>query len=351
MLFRSIVCHDISELYSQDLAGNLLGAVRDPIISGSNKSPMYNKHGDMEKLGIRNIYDYFQAGVLLIDIQKISENGLCEKMIEYAATHDCDLVDQDVLNLFCQGRVKFIDNKWNVDVNTIAMKIVPYAPAAMWREYKCNRENAYIYHFAGADKPWNDPGLDKADIFWNVARKTPFYEIILEDLIGSSMFFRRGIATKTVPVLERLSLWPDDVAGMVLPIMKAYAELSALGLSETLLQTIEKEDDTWRTLTNGKELIFYGAGNCCRQILLYFDELGLDYPLEIWDRSARKEQRLFGIPVYKPDFPSIKDRQNALCVITIESPTVSETVKYSFAENGFTNVIENRDIKIGRAHV
>lgn len=339
-----IVCHDISELYSQDLAGNLLGAVRDPIISGSNKSPMYNKHGDMEKLGIRNIYDYFQAGVLLIDIQKISENGLCEKMIEYAATHDCDLVDQDVLNLFCQGRVKFIDNKWNVDVNTIAMKIVPYAPAAMWREYKCNRENAYIYHFAGADKPWNDPGLDKADIFWNVARKTPFYEIILEDLIGSSMFFRRGIATKTVPVLERLSLWPDDVAGMVLPIMKAYAELSAIGLSETLLQTIEKEDDTWRTLTNGKELIFYGAGNCCRQILLYFDELGLDYPLEIWDRSARKEQRLFGIPVYKPDFPSIKDRQNALCVITIESPTVSETVKYSFAENGFTNVIENRDI-------
>ena len=114
--------------------------------------------------------------------------------------------------------------------------------------------------FCWADKPWNDPGLDKADIFWNVARKTPFYEIILEDLIGSSMFFRRGIATKTVPVLERLSLWPDDVAGMVLPIMKAYAELSAIGLSETLLQTIEKEDDTWRTLTNGKELIFYGAG-------------------------------------------------------------------------------------------
>lgn len=102
------------------------------------------------------------------------------------------------------------------------------------------------------------------------------------------MFFRRGIATKTVPVLERLSLWPDDVAGMVLPIMKAYAELSAIGLSETLLQTIEKEDDTWRTLTNGKELIFYGAGNCCRQILLYFDELGLDYPLEIWDRSAKR---------------------------------------------------------------
>ena len=185
------------------------------------------------------------AGVLLIDVQKISENGLCEKMIEYAATHDCDLVDQDVMNLFCQGRVKFIDNTWNVDVNTIAMKVVPYAPAMMWKEYKYNRERAYIYHFAGADKPWNDPGMDKADIFWDAARKTPFYEIILEDLIGSSVFFRRGIVTKADPVLDRLSLWPDDVAGMVLPIMKAYAELSANGLSETLLHAIEKEDDGW----------------------------------------------------------------------------------------------------------
>ena len=339
-----IVCHDVAELFCQDLGGNLLGAVRDPIISGSNKSPMYNKHNYMENLGIRNIYDYFQAGVLLIDVQKISENGLCEKMIEYAATHDCDLVDQDVMNLFCQGRVKFIDNTWNVDVNTIAMKVVPYAPAMMWKEYKYNRERAYIYHFAGADKPWNDPGMDKADIFWDAARKTPFYEIILEDLIGSSVFFRRGIVTKADPVLDRLSLWPDDVAGMVLPIMKAYAELSAIGLSETLLHAIEKEDDGWRFMTEGNELIFYGAGNCCRQILLYFDELGMDYPLEIWDRSAKQGQRLFGVPVYEPDFQSMKNKQNALCVITIESPSISDEVKYSFAENGFINVIENRDI-------
>ena len=126
--------------------------------------------------------------------------------------------------------------------------------------------------------------------------------------------------------------------------MKAYAELSAIGLSETLLHAIEKEDDGWRFMTEGNELIFYGAGNCCRQILLYFDELGMDYPLEIWDRSAKQGQRLFGVPVYEPDFQSMKNKQNALCVITIESPSISDEVKYSFAENGFINVIENRDI-------
>ncbi len=339
-----VICHDVAELYETDLNGAVLGAVRDPIISGSNKSPAYNKQSDMEKLGIKNIYDYFQAGVLLIDLKKISENDLCEKMIEYAATHDCDLVDQDVLNLFCQGKVTYIDNKWNVDVNNIAMKVVPYAPAAMWKEYRKNREQAYIYHFAGADKPWNNPALDKADIFWNAARKTSWYEIILEDLIGSSVFFRRGIVTKSDPVLDRLSLWPDDVAGMVIPIMKAYSELSSIGLSGALLETIKKEDDDYQARVERKHIIFYGAGNCCKQILLYFDQIGLDYPAEIWDKGARAGQRLFGIPVHKPDFPSLNGRKDVFCVITIESKSISEAVKYSFLENGFTNMIENKEI-------
>lgn len=339
-----VICHDVAELYKTDLEDSLLGAVRDPIISGSNKSPAYNKYDDMVKLGIKNIYDYFQAGVLLINLKKISEDNLCERMIEYASTHDCDLVDQDVLNLFCQGRVKFIDNKWNVDVNSIAMKVVPYAPAAMWKEYKKNRENAYIFHFAGADKPWNNPGLDKADIFWDAARKTSWYEIILEDLISSAAFFRRGIVTKSDSVLERLSLWPDDVTGMVIPIMKAYSELSSIGLSGALLECIKNEDDYYQSLTTGKRIIFYGAGNCCKQILLYFDQIGLDYPVEIWDRKARNGQRMFGIPVFRPDFASLKDRDDVFCVITIESPSISEEVRCSFVENGFTNVIENKDI-------
>ncbi len=339
-----VACHDVAELYNTDLEGNILGAVRDPIISGSNKSTMYNKHDDMQELGIKNIYDYFQAGVLLIDIKKISENGLCEEMIEYAATHDCDLVDQDVLNKFCQGKVKFIDNKWNVDVNNIAMKVVPFAPAAMWHEYKRNRECAYIYHFAGADKPWNNPGLDKADVFWDAARKTSFYEIILEDLIGSSAFFRRGLVTKSDPVLDRLSLWPDDVAGMVIPIMKAYAELAEVGMSEKLIDVIGSNDELFESIINAEELIFYGAGNCCKQILLYFDQIGIPYPKEIWDRNARTGQRLFGIPVLQPDFESMRNRKNALVVITIESPTISDAVRGSFEENGFTNIVCNTEI-------
>ncbi len=178
-----IVKRDIAELYDTDLEGALIGAVRDPIINGTAKSTRWNMQYNMSELGIKNIYDYFQAGVLLIDIEEISKNELPKKMIDYAMTHECELVDQDVLNLFCQGRVKFIDNRWNVDMNPVAMEVVPAAPSEVWEEYLRNREEGYIYHFAGGEKPWLIPDMVKAEIFWEVARRTPWYEQLLANMM------------------------------------------------------------------------------------------------------------------------------------------------------------------------
>ncbi len=329
-----IVCHDVAELYRTDLEGMLLGAVRDPVISGSDKVPLsvYNRRDYIAKLGVKNIYDYFQSGVMLIDLKKMSEDGLCDRMVEYAATHDCALVDQDVLNVFCQERVKFIDNRWNVDVNVAAMKIVPYAPAAMWKQYVENRKNAYIYHFAGAHKPWKDPSLDKAEIFWDAARKTPWYEIILKGLMDSAVFLQCSTEVR------------NGFGSEILPVIRAYNELSGLGSSKVESKITKRKGNLYKLLTEGKQVIFYGGGYGCRQILLYFDELGLPYPVEIWDREAKQGKRLFGVPLCRPDFKSLKGRNDVLCIITIESKAVYESVKLSFAEQGFKNVIGNSEI-------
>ncbi len=340
-----VICHDVAELYHTNLEGAMLAAARDPIALGINKSKQYNRCKNMRKIGIENIHDYFQAGVLLMDLRKVSESGLCDRMIEYTATHDCDLADQDVLNLFCQGKVKFIDGRWNVIVNDIAMKVIPYAPAVIWKEYKKNRESAYIYHFAGTAKPWDNPFLDKAEIFWEAARQTPWYEILLENLITSSVFFRKGFEARNNDlVASKLTLWPDDMANMVLPIFKAHAELSSIGISEILAETIRNADNDYESRAKGKRVMFYGAGNCCRQMLLYFDELGLAYPSAIWDRAAQKEQKLFGVPVFQPDFALLKGQHDIFFVITIESVSTSNMIRASFAENGFTNVIEHKEM-------
>jgi lipopolysaccharide biosynthesis glycosyltransferase len=108
-------------------------------------------------------------------------------MIEYALTHKCDLVDQDVLNFFCQNRVTFIDGRWNVDVNTMALDVVKDAPSDVYELYLRNLENAYIYHFAGVEKPWINPSLEFAHIFWRIARKTPFYEMMMVEIIRNNI--------------------------------------------------------------------------------------------------------------------------------------------------------------------
>jgi lipopolysaccharide biosynthesis glycosyltransferase/sulfatase maturation enzyme AslB (radical SAM superfamily) len=179
-----VVRHDIAELFDIDLEGNFLGAVRDPIITGSQESSVFNTKEYMSKLGIKNAYNYFQAGVLILDLEKLS--SISKNMIEYAASNECMLVDQDVLNLFCQGKVKFIDNIWNVDVNTIAMSVIDSAPPDVKKRYISNRENAYIYHFAGDIKPWKDTSHEFANYFWEMARKTCWYEVLLENLIKSN---------------------------------------------------------------------------------------------------------------------------------------------------------------------
>lgn len=339
-----VVCHDISEMYNIDLEDNLVGAVRDPIICGSAKSTEYNKKEYMEQLGIKNIYDYFQAGVLLLNIKKLSENNFHEQMIEYAATHDCDLVDQDVLNLFCQGRVKYIDSRWNVDVNPIATRVVPYAPLPIWQQYQKNRDNAYIYHFAGVDKPWKNPSLEYADVFWHSARKTPWYEMILEDLISAASFFKRAGTLYSAEANKKLIKWPSDIIETTTPIMKAHAELASVGLSKVVENGLDKFDSEFERLVSARHLMFYGAGNCCRVFLAYFDELGVKYPEVIWDRSAKPKQRLFNIPVVSPDFESMKGKDDTVCVITIESKSVTHAVTQSFKQNGFDNIIINEQL-------
>ena len=335
-----VICGDVSKLYNVDLNGNILAAAHDPITAGSKKALVFNKGDYFENLGIKSIYDYFQAGVLVIDLKKMAEDDLCEKMVEFATTHDCEFVDQDVLNYFCQGKVQYIDLSWNVEITPDVLEIAKYAPADMWKEYQYARKNAEIYHFCGVDKPWNDPTIDYSEVFWEAARKTYWYEYLFAAML------KRAAFTTSKGILRTYSEKVDAIAR---PLRKAYSELAKIGKTDDIASAILAElEDSITVITRIEatdNFIFYGGGNMCKLILLYFDELGMEYPAAIWDRAARPGQRLFGIPVLQPDFISLDGRDgDTLCVITIESQRISDAVKRSFNESGFSDIIDNRGI-------
>jgi lipopolysaccharide biosynthesis glycosyltransferase len=57
--------------------------------------------------------------------------------------------------------------------------MIKKAPAYIYRQYLEARRHPRIIHYAGAQKPWFDPEMDFAEDFWEIARRSPFYGIIL----------------------------------------------------------------------------------------------------------------------------------------------------------------------------
>ena len=136
-------------------------------------------------------HNYFQAGVILFNIKEMKEAYSTEEWLQFASTPYM-YNDQDVLNLYCEGRVKFLDMKWNLlsDCDhTRISKVISFAPNSIQNEYFEARKCPYIIHYAGFMKPWHRPTEDYAYLFWNALKKTQFYEIVLYQLMNNVSYW------------------------------------------------------------------------------------------------------------------------------------------------------------------
>lgn len=181
---------DVAALYDTELGNNLLGAVVDVDTAGLYNGFDPGKKTYMDKeLGLEDPYHYFQAGTLLLNLKAFRETFTMEHVLEVAASKNWQLLDQDILNVLCENRVKYLDMKWNVLYNYGDLrisKIFRLAPQWMYNAYMEARKAPMIIHYAGPDKPWKYPESDFADKFWNVARKTPYYEALLYRMQGEN---------------------------------------------------------------------------------------------------------------------------------------------------------------------
>lgn len=179
-----VVRRDVAELYRENIDGYMLAAAKDVDVIGSVKSDEKSRRYVKESLKIEKALEYFQAGVLLLNLQEMRKRTSCKELVEKTLEQKWNMVDQDVLNIICQGKVKFLNQKWNVLMNWTygtqsRMNVIKHVPVSLWEEYQEARKEPFIIHYAGAWKPWNTPNCDYAEEFWRYARKTSFYEVIL----------------------------------------------------------------------------------------------------------------------------------------------------------------------------
>ena len=187
-----IVNNDLADLYNEKIDGYLLAACHDADTAGLYNGAEKNKKYYMDHiLKIKKPYEYFQAGVILFNLEEFRKTYSTDEMLKYASSYDFELLDQDVLNNLAQGRIKYLDMSWNVmfDWNNFRIsEIISKAPKRLYDEYMMAHTHPKIIHYAGPDKPWHQPLSDYAEVFWKYARKTVFYEEILLRLTDASTF-------------------------------------------------------------------------------------------------------------------------------------------------------------------
>ena len=177
-----VVNKDIADLFATQLESKyLLAACHDYEILYHLKSPKTSGNTYVtEVLNLKNAFNYFQSGVLLFNIKQFQKENILEKLLsQLKEMKSPKFVDQDVLNIVCEGRVLYLDAKWNVEYH------IPFKRTD-WKEnvpeaYVKSRENPWIVHYSSSWKPWRDAALEMSEYFWQYARKTPFYEEIFYD--------------------------------------------------------------------------------------------------------------------------------------------------------------------------
>ena len=184
-----IINGDIAKLYNIDLQGKLLGAVRDIDFLG-NLNVKHGKRMNYAKtvLKMKNPYDYFQAGVLVLNTKAMRERYTIKQWLTYASNPAFIYNDQDVLNAHCEGEVLYLPWEWNVvhDCGGRVGNLFVQAPNDIYDAYMKSRNNPQIIHYAGFQKPWTDPDCDFASIYWRYARETPFYERLLKRVVKAT---------------------------------------------------------------------------------------------------------------------------------------------------------------------
>ena len=160
-----VVTDDISELYELDLSDNYLAAVRGVF---NKYLPNELSHFKPEHYEVLKD-NYFAGGIWVLNLKKIRENNLEEKMIDIINDNTITKrwPDQDIMNIACANKVcylplNYISYPYLIDVIKEPDFVSDYSREELYDSII----NPKIIHYA-AGKPWHN-NAKKAQIWFEI---------------------------------------------------------------------------------------------------------------------------------------------------------------------------------------
>ena len=164
-----IVQKDLSDLYSQDLENYYLAGVLDVCCCGSGMVNVRKERAKtqtdyfIEKFGVDAYKEkYIASGAALFNLKKIREDNRHIEFMENAKMYSHMYHDQDVLNFVCFDHILVLPDVYHKDARF------------------ANPSEQVIIHYASRIKPWNTPTRRLADLWYEYAKKTDYYNEIKE---------------------------------------------------------------------------------------------------------------------------------------------------------------------------
>jgi lipopolysaccharide biosynthesis glycosyltransferase len=165
-----LVLGALEHLWNLDLGGAVLGAVPDhwldPVAG--------NRPGASSSTGVAR---YFNAGVLLIDLEKWRRERVSERSLEYLDRFpNTEYSDQDALNVACDGRWQLLERTWNFHFDPSQ----PIARVAVAQELA-------IIHFVTCAKPWKSGSLSPNVEFYDGFRSRTCFALTRRERLQSAL--------------------------------------------------------------------------------------------------------------------------------------------------------------------
>lgn len=153
-----IVQGDLSSLYATELGDNYVAAVKD-------MRGMVSGHHHIRN----NLVSYFNAGMMLLNLKKMRNENISEKLIDYKLHKDQGFfMSQDALNCTFGIKVKYLSPVYNYMGPNLEKytkdEIIEFYNISE-AEYEQVVNNATIIHLTNKKKPWKTQYVWGADLW------------------------------------------------------------------------------------------------------------------------------------------------------------------------------------------
>lgn len=148
-LDADILCEgSINELENINIDKYIVGVIKDKSI----------KKTDILNLGLPEEYEYFNSGVLLINISAWVNNSVSEKALELITKEKFEYPDQDALNIILKNDIIYLNEKYNY--------------------FSKEKIHSIFTHYVSTPKPWSISALNN-EIYLEYYSQSPWKNIPL----------------------------------------------------------------------------------------------------------------------------------------------------------------------------